>query len=84
MPTRYCKWVTVSGVSGGLLQWEDHDRPSSEGKQLAKRHVEDLDTRIRECVEIRDALQYLSDQCKDDHRPDRAILANLAGQSHCS
>lgn len=70
-------------ISALLALWEDHDRPSSEVKQLVKRHVDDLDERIRELVEMRDTLQYLSHHCKGDHRPDCPILENLAGQLHC-
>ncbi|RQR42435.1 Cu(I)-responsive transcriptional regulator [Burkholderia sp. Bp9142] len=70
-------------ISALLALWEDHGRPSSEVKQLVKRHIDDLDERIRGLVEMRDSLRYLADHCKGDARPDCPILAELAGQSHC-
>jgi MerR family copper efflux transcriptional regulator len=61
---------------------EDRARHSSEVKQLAKAHLADLDQRIREMAEMRDALALLASDCKGDASPECPILDNLAGNSH--
>ncbi|RQS71513.1 Cu(I)-responsive transcriptional regulator [Burkholderia sp. Bp8963] len=70
-------------ISALLALWEDRDRPSSEVKHLVAEHIDDLNERIRELVEMRDTLKYLSDHCRGDNRPDCPILDELAGQLDC-
>lgn len=49
---------------------------------MVTQHIDDLNERIHELVEMRDTLQYLAGHCKGDSRPDCPILAELAGQPH--
>ncbi|HDR9037947.1 TPA: Cu(I)-responsive transcriptional regulator [Burkholderia contaminans] len=68
-------------IAALLARWEDRDRPSSEVKKMVMQHIDDLNERIRELVEMRDTLKYLADHCKGDARPDCPILDELAADS---
>jgi MerR family copper efflux transcriptional regulator len=59
--------------------WQGH-RPSREVKKVALEQVAELDRRIAELTEMRDALGRLADACHGDHRPECPILRDLAGQ----
>ncbi|GJH20214.1 Cu(I)-responsive transcriptional regulator [Caballeronia novacaledonica] len=65
-----------------LALWEDESRSSREVKQLANAHMADLNLRIQELIEMRDALMHLAAHCKGDSRPDCPILGKLAGEAH--
>jgi MerR family transcriptional regulator, copper efflux regulator len=58
--------------------WQD-GKPSHEVKQVALKHVADLERKIAELTVMRDALQELADHCRGDHRPDCPILRDLEG-----
>lgn len=59
--------------------WDDPGRASAEVKALAKRHVAELDAKIREMEAMKRALQDLARHCHGDARPDCPILDDLAG-----
>jgi MerR family copper efflux transcriptional regulator len=58
--------------------WQGH-QPSREVKRVALEHVAELDRRIAELTEMRDALGRLADACHGDHRPECPILRDLEG-----
>lgn len=60
-----------------LVSLWQHHRPSREVKDVALAHVAELDRRIAELTEMRDALRHLSDACHGDHRPECPILRDL-------
>jgi MerR family transcriptional regulator, copper efflux regulator len=60
-----------------LTLWKDQHRASAEVKAIAKQHIAELETRIAELVEMRDALAYLARHCAGDHRPACPILEEL-------
>lgn len=61
-----------------LSLWEDKQRASADVKELAERHVAELDERIRALTEMRNTLVSLADHCCGDARPDCPILDKLA------
>lgn len=64
---------------GNLLElWQDKKRASRDVRDLAKRHIEEVETRIQELQGIRDTLKNLVDCCHGDDRPDCPILNNFA------
>jgi MerR family transcriptional regulator, copper efflux regulator len=63
-----------------LALWRDRTRPSREVKEIAQRHVADLEARIAHMQEIVGTLRHLSDCCAGDERPDCPILGELSGQ----
>jgi MerR family copper efflux transcriptional regulator len=59
--------------------WQDPHRPSREVKRIALRHVADLQKKIAELTEMKQALEHLAGACHGDERPDCPILTDLAG-----
>ncbi|MBC7705607.1 MAG: Cu(I)-responsive transcriptional regulator [Rhodoferax sp.] len=61
--------------------WGDDARSSREVKAVAQRHLADLEEKMREIAEMKDALQHLVTACKGDDHTSCAILDNLAVNS---
>ena len=62
-----------------LKLWRDRTRASSEVKELALRHLGDLESKIAELQAMAGTLRHLATSCHGDHRPDCPILNDLAG-----
>jgi Cu(I)-responsive transcriptional regulator len=60
-----------------LRLWSDQGRSSREVKDIALRHIADLDQRARQLTEMADALRHLADACEGDGRPDCPIIEGL-------
>jgi MerR family copper efflux transcriptional regulator len=60
--------------------WRNKTRASSEVKNLALKHVEEMVKKILELEEMVKTLKHLSRNCNGDHRPDCPILNDLANQ----
>lgn len=58
--------------------WRNKSRASSEVKNLALKHIEEMELKIRELQEMVKTLKHLSKNCHGDHRPDCPILNDLA------
>ena len=61
--------------------WGDEARSSREVRAVAQRHLNDLDEKLREIAEMKDALQSLVTACNGDDHANCAILENLAVDS---
>ncbi len=62
-----------------LALWRDRSRPSREVKEIAQRHVAELEARIAHMQEIVSTLRHLYNCCAGDERPDCPILGELGG-----
>jgi MerR family copper efflux transcriptional regulator len=71
----------IAEISALLALWRDKRRPSREVKQVASRHLDDLETRIAELQSMAAALRELVRACRGDGRPGCPILADLAGEA---
>lgn len=69
---------SVNDVRNLLELWRDDRRSSREVKDLAMRHVAEIERKIRELESIRDTLLHLTRRCHGDERPDCPILEDLA------
>ncbi|MFB3134365.1 MAG: MerR family DNA-binding protein, partial [Rhodospirillales bacterium] len=69
---------SVKDVGGLLGLWWDTHRASADVKELALRHIEEVDRRIAEMESIRRTLIDLTDRCHGDDRPECPILEDLA------
>jgi MerR family transcriptional regulator, copper efflux regulator len=58
--------------------WQDKDRASAEVKEVATRHMADLQTKIAELQGMVKTLTHLAHCCNGDQRPDCPILDDLA------
>lgn len=61
--------------------WGDTARSSREVKAVAQRHLEDLEVKLREIEEMKNALQRMVEACRGDDHAECAILQNLAVDS---
>ncbi len=70
---------SIDEIRDLLSLWQDRERPSREVKALAKRHVDDLDSRMQKLQSMKLALEHLVHGCRGDDRPNCPILDGLAG-----
>jgi len=61
-----------------LALWRNRRRSSAQVKELAERHVEDLERKIAEMQAMVRTLKHLAHNCHGDDRPDCPILDDLA------
>jgi len=61
--------------------WGDDARSSREVKAVAQRHLDELEERMREITEMKNALERMVKACRGDDHADCAILENLAVDS---
>ncbi len=59
--------------------WRNKSRASSEVKNLAIKHVEEMELKILELQGMVKTLKHLAKNCHGDGRPDCPILDDLAG-----
>jgi Cu(I)-responsive transcriptional regulator len=69
---------SIDRIRGLLGLWQNKRRTSQKVKELALNHLQELDERIFELQEIRQAIAHLADHCHGDDRPDCPILDGLA------
>lgn len=75
---------SLEEVARLLTLWQDRERASADVKQLARKHIDELDRRIGELSQLRDTLVHLVDHCHGDDRPDCPILQELASGGCCN
>lgn len=61
-----------------LTLWQDKGRASADVKDLARKHIVELNQKIEELAGLRDTLQDLMESCQGNDRPDCPILKSLA------
>jgi MerR family copper efflux transcriptional regulator len=66
-----------------LRLWSDQGRSSRDVKDIAERHIADLDQRARQLTEMADALRHLAAACEGDGRPDCPIIEGLETGASC-
>lgn len=71
---------SVKEISDLLTLWRDKQRASQDVKELAQRHIEDIDRKMAELASMRRTLAHLVHRCHGDARPDCPILDDLAGK----
>jgi MerR family transcriptional regulator, copper efflux regulator len=67
-----------------LALWRNRRRSSAQVKDLALKHVADLDRKIAEMQAMVRTLKHLAHNCHGDERPDCPILDDLAFSSQRS
>jgi len=60
--------------------WRNKSRASAEVKNLATKHIEEMEMKILELQDLVKTLKHLAKTCHGDHRPDCPILNDLASQ----
>jgi Cu(I)-responsive transcriptional regulator len=67
-----------------LALWHNRRRSSASVRQIAQRHIAQLDAKMREMQSMRSTLQHLVECCHGDQRPDCPILDSLGGEAASS
>ena len=62
-----------------LALYEDEHRASAEVRKIAKRHLDEIRTKIADLEAMQDTLTHLVETCAGDDRPDCPILQDLGG-----
>ena len=57
-----------------LSLYENQNRPSKEVKKITLEKVSEIDKKLNELKNLRDALNYLANNCNGDDRPNCPIL----------
>ena len=65
-----------------LSLYEDKHRASAEVKNIAQKHLEDIEGKIRELQDLQETLSHLIEHCAGDHRPDCPIMDGLSGEQY--
>lgn len=60
--------------------WRNKSRASAEVKNLAIKHIDEMEKKILELESMVKTLKHLAKNCHGDHRPDCPILNDLASQ----
>ncbi len=64
-----------------LALYEDDQRASSEVRQIARRHLTEIERKVADLNALAGTLTHLVETCSGDERPDCPILADLSGKS---
>lgn len=75
---------SIDEIRGLLSLWQDRDRSSRQVKALAQSHIDELDRKVRELLEMKATLETLVDCCRGDERPDCPIIEELAREAPVS
>lgn len=69
---------SIKAIANLLNLWQNQRRASAEVKDMALKHIQELDQRIAELQTMKAALTQLTLRCHGDDRPDCPILDDLA------
>jgi Cu(I)-responsive transcriptional regulator len=69
---------SIEQIAELLALWRDRARASANVKQLALRHVQELEHRVAQMLEMAATLRNLAEHCHGDQRPDCPIIDELA------
>ncbi len=69
---------SIAEISQLVSLWQDRTRPSAKVKALALEHVERLERKARELLEMKATLEKLAASCHGGDRPECPILDTLA------
>lgn len=72
---------SVKEIADLLTLWRDKQRASHDVREVAQRHIEDIDRKMAELASMRRTLAHLVHRCHGDTRPDCPILDDLAGKA---
>jgi MerR family transcriptional regulator, copper efflux regulator len=73
---------SMTEITALLALWRDKERPSRDVKQIASRHLAELEQRIEEMRGMAATLRGLVHSCHGDDRAECPILADLGGETH--
>ncbi len=72
---------SIEDLKSLVALYRDRSRSSRDVKKLAKRHLAEVEEKIRELQTLHRALSDLIARCHGDNRPDCPILSELSGEA---
>ena len=72
---------SLTEIAELVALWRDKARPSRDVRQIAARHLDDLEKRIAQMRSMADAVRQLVKSCHGDDRTDCPILSDLSGET---
>ena len=69
---------TIDDCRNLLELYEDNSRASADVKKIAREHLDQVDAKIKELIEMKKTLTHLVHECAGDNRPDCPILDDLS------
>ncbi|QBP12545.1 MerR family DNA-binding protein [Cupriavidus metallidurans] len=70
--------LPVSDIERLLSMWRDRTQECDEARSIVKKHIEELENRLRDLQQMLFSLQALLDGCPGDLHPECPILEDLA------
>ena len=70
---------TIDDCRNLLALYEDETRASADVKEIASKHLKEIEAKINDLQAMHATLSHLSKECAGDHRPDCPILEGLSG-----
>ena len=70
---------TIEQCRALLTLYEDEGRASADVKEIANKHLADIEAKITDLKAMQATLTHLVEACAGDHRPDCPILQGLSG-----
>ncbi len=70
---------TIEDCRNLLALYEDESRASADVKAITRRHLEEIEAKIKDLQAMHATLSHLAQECAGDHRPDCPILEGLSG-----
>ncbi len=71
---------TIDDCRALLALYEDESRASADVKEIARKHLEEIEAKVRDLEAMHATLTHLVAECAGDNRPDCPILEGLSGE----
>ncbi len=72
---------TIDDCRALLALYEDESRASSDVKAIARKHLGEIEAKVKDLQAMHATLTHLVHECAGDNRPDCPILEGLSGEA---
>jgi len=72
---------TIDDCRALLALYEDESRASADVKAIARKHLDEIEAKIKDLQAMYATLTHLAEECAGDGRPDCPILEGLSGEA---
>jgi Cu(I)-responsive transcriptional regulator len=72
---------TIDDCRALLALYEDDTRASADVKAIARKHLDEIEAKVRDLQAMHATLTHLVEECAGDSRPDCPILQGLSGEA---
>lgn len=72
---------TIENCRALLALYEDESRTSADVKKIVRKHLGEIEAKIKDLQAMHATLTHLAEECAGDGRPDCPILEGLSGEA---